>query len=579
MLRTVIAVGLAAVPSVGWLAVGPQGMGSARRPRGVVKAVRPELPPVRVDFRDVAVEAGLVGGNVAGEPDRKRYILEATGNGVAIFDFDDDGLMDVFLPSGTRLDRPDAGTSRLYRNLGELRFQDVTDAVGLRRSGWGQGACAADVDGDGRRDLFVTYYGKSVLFRNLPGGVFQDVTEASGLMARQTRWDTGCSFVDYDRDGDLDLALSNYLEFDRSKVPEPGSGGYCLWKAIPVMCGPRGLPFARNYLFRNDGNGRFEDVSLASGIGKATRCYGFTVIAADFDDDAYADLYVACDSTPSLLYRNKRDGTFEETGLLAGVALNEDGQEQGGMGVAAADYDGDGRLDIAKTNFADDHPNLYRNNGDGTFEDRVFRSGLGGYMDYVGWGAHLLDVDHDGRRELLLINGHVYPEAERTGELHYEQPRLLYWNVGSGRFKDISGESGPGISAAWSSRGSAAGDLDGDGSLEVVISNMNARPTLLKNFGDRKNWLLVECEGAPPNRDAIGARVTVVAGAARLMGEVHSGSSYLSQSDPRLHFGLGDQPGFESIEVRWPSGARERFRGGAANRPVVVKQGAGTPLP
>jgi hypothetical protein len=453
----------------------------------------------------------------------------------------------------------------------------VTKKAGLSRGGWGQGVCVADYDGDGNRDLFVTYFGRSVLYRNQGDGTFRDETEAAGLGNAPPRWDTGCSFFDYDRDGLLDLVVTSYLEFDRTRVPEPGSGGYCLWKGIPVMCGPRGLPFSRQRLFRNVGGGRFQDVSEASGIGKPRSCYGFTAVASDFDDDGYPDVYVACDSTPSLLYHNRRDATFEEIGLLSGAALNESGQEQGGMGVAVADVDEDGRFDIVKTNFSDDVPNIYWNRGDGTFEDRVFEAGLGGYMSYVGWGVQLHDVDHDGRRDLLLINGHVYPEADRIPDVHYRQPRLLYWNVGGGRFKDISDKAGPGIVEPWSSRGSAAGDLDGDGSLEVVVNNIGGRPSLLKNLGPRKSWLLVQCVGPKDNRDALGARVYLTVGGRRLSGEVQSGTSFVSQNDTRVHFGLGADTRYVRIEVTWPSGEREQFPGGEGNRLVVVERGKGTP--
>jgi enediyne biosynthesis protein E4 len=558
-----------------------QGMGTARRPVTPTKQIETTLPPITVDFRDVAEQAGLTATNVSGGSDAKKYILETTGNGVAIFDFDNDGLLDLFLPNATTLDGGGAGassTGHLYRNLGQLRFADVTEHAGLRRTGWGQGACFGDYDSDGYRDLFVTYYGQSALYRNQRDGTFRDASESAGLKAAARRWDTGCSFVDYDRDGRLDLVVTNYLEFDRAKVPEAGSGSYCLWKGMPVMCGPRGLPFARNYLFHNDGEGRFTDVSTASGIGRTRGCYAFTVAAADFDDDSWPDLYVACDSTPSLLYHNEKNGTFKEVGLLSGVALNEDGQEQGGMGVAIADYDGDGDVDIVKTNFSDDIPNLYHNNGDGTFEDRVLQSGLGAYMEYVGWGVHFLDVDHDGRRDLLLINGHVYPEVERSPEIKYRQPRLLYWNVG-GRFKDISATSGPGLRELSSSRGSAVGDLDNDGSLEVVVSNMGARPSLLKNFGPRKNWLLVQCTTATSGADAFGARVRVHIGDRALSAEVQGASGYLSQGDPRMHFGLGTAASYDRIEVRWPSGERERFPGGKANQILVLKQGTGERVP
>jgi len=559
-----------------------QGMGTVRRPVTPPKRIETTLPPITVDFRDVAEQAGLTATNVSGGADAKKYILETTGNGVALFDFDNDGLLDVFLPNATTLAGDGPGTSstgHLYRNLGKLRFADVTEQAGLRRTGWGQGTCFGDYDSDGYRDLFVTYYGESALYRNQGDGTFRDVTDGAGLKAGATRWDTGCSFVDYNRDGRLDLMITNYLEFDREKVPEAGSGSYCLWKGMPVMCGPRGLPFARNYLFRNEGQGRFTDVSAASGIGRTKGCYAFTVVASDVDNDSWPDLYVACDSTPSLLYHNQKDGTFKEVGLLSGVALNEDGQEQGGMGVAIADYDEDGDVDIVKTNFSDDIPNLYHNNGDGTFEDRVLQSGLGAYMEYVGWGVHFLDVDHDGRRDLLLINGHVYPEVERSLEIKYRQPRLLYWNVGGGRFKDISATAGHGVREPSSSRGSAVGDLDNDGSLEVVVSNMGARPSLLKNFGERKNWLIVQCVGTASGIDPFGARVRVDAGGRALSGEVQGASGYISQGDPRVHFGLGGDAAYQRIEVRWPSGQRERFPGGKANQLVVLKQGSGERIP
>jgi hypothetical protein len=569
----------AAILALGsWVGVaGFQGMGTARRIVPPAKPIDTDLPPIAVDFRDVAEQAGLTAVNVSGGEDRKRYILETTGNGVAIFDFDNDGLMDVFIPNATTLDGEGAGksaTGHLYRNRGGLRFDDVTVPAGLTKVGWGQGVCVGDYDNDGRRDLFVTYYGQSVLYHNEGDGTFRDMTDAAGLTST-TRWDTGCSFADYDLDGRLDLIVTSYLAFDRAKVPEPGGSGYCQWKGMSVMCGPRGLPFARNRLFHNEGNGKFADVSEASGVGKIRGCYAFTVVASDFDNDGYPDFYVACDSTPSILYHNEKNGTFQDVALIAGVALNEDGQEQGGMGVAVADYDEDGKWDILKTNFSDDVPNLYHNIGDASFEDRVFQSGLGAYMEHVGWGVHFIDVDHDGRKDLLLINGHVYPEVERRAEIHYRQPRLLYWNVGGGRFKDISSSAGEGIRTAWSSRGSAVGDLDNDGSLEVVVSNMGARPSLLRNFGAKQNWLLVQCKGTKANRDAVGARAYVYVGNRRLSGEVQTGSGYISQNDARLHFGLGASRAFDRIEVQWPGGARETFRGGASNQIVTLTEGSG----
>jgi hypothetical protein len=565
---------------------GYQGMATPNRVARPAPPIKTTLPPITVDFRDIATVAGLTAENVSGNPAKKSYIIETTGNGVTIFDFDNDGLMDVFLPSGTTLEG-DQSTSHLYRNTGPQsgepgvagpRFEDVTAKTGLARNGWAQGACAADYDNDGNTDLFVTYWGHSVLYRNLGNGKFEDVTEKTGLRSDAVRWDTGCSFVDYDLDGKLDLVVTGYVDLDLSKIPAPGQNGFCQWKGMPVMCGPRGLPSGRNLLFHNEG-GKFRDVSEASGIGKRTGCYGFTAITSDFDNDGYPDIYVACDSTASLLYHNRKNGTFEEMGIATGAALNEDGQEQAGMGVAVADFDEDGYLDIAKTNFSDDTPNLYRNNRDGTFTDQVYQSGLGAHTQYLGWGIQFIDVDHDGRKDLLIVNGHVYPEVDKARvSTTYRQPRLLYWNVGGGKFKEITETAGPALREQWSSRGLAAGDLDNDGALEVVISNMGGRPSLLKNYGPKKSWLLVRCRGTKCSRDAVGARAYVYSAGQRLSGEVQTGTSFLSQNDPRLHFGLGDATSYDRIEVQWPGGGREVFPGGAANRIVSLTQGSGKPV-
>jgi len=542
--------------------------------------IQTTLPPIAVDFRDIATPAGLTAVNVSGGVDNKSYILETTGNGVLIFDHDNDGLMDVFLPNATTLDgqgRGKTSPSHLYHNLGNLHFEDVTERAGLGKVGWGQGACAADYDNDGYTDLFVTYYGHSVLYQNLGNGTFKDVTEAAGLHSDAIRWDTGCSFFDYDLDGKVDLVVSGYVEFDRSKIPEPGASGYCMWKGLSVMCGPRGLPPGHTLLFHNEGNGKFSDVSAKSGLGTSTGCYGFTVLASDFDNDGYPDLYIACDSRPSLLYHNQKNGTFEEEGIPAGVALNDAGQEQAGMGVAVADYDEDGYFDIAKTNFSDDVPNVYHNDRDGTFTDRVYEAGVGARTQFLGWGIHFIDVDNDGRKDLLVVNGHVYPQVDRSAlNYKYRQPRLLYWNVGGGKFKDLSDSAGPGITEAWTSRGSAVGDLDNDGSLEVVINNLDGRPSLLKNFGTKKNWLLIRCVGVKANRDAIGARVYVYVVNRRVSGEIQTGSGFLSQNDPRVHVGLADDTTYQRIEVQWPGGKREAFPGGKANQIVVLTEGSGT---
>lgn len=558
-------------------AQGTASPGPLRRPAPHIET---DLPPITVDFRDIAEQAGLTAENVSGSAEKKNYILETTGNGVVIFDYDNDGLMDIFLPNGTTLDGDGRGrnsTGHLYHNLGNLRFEDVTEKAGLGRVGWAQGGCAADYDNDGYPDLFVTYYGHSVLYHNEGNGTFKDVTEAAGLKSDSVRWDTGCSFLDYDLDGKLDLVVTGYVEFDRGKIPTPGTSGYCMWKGIPVMCGPRGLPPGRNFLFRNEGSGKFADVSDKSGIGKPTGCYGFTALTSDFDNDGYPDIYVACDSRPSLLYHNLKNGTFEEVGIASGVAFNDAGQEQAGMGVAVSDYDEDGYFDIAKTNFSDDVPNLYHNDHDLTFTDRVYESGLGVHTQSLGWGIQFIDVDNDGRKDLLIVNGHVYPDVER-GPLNYKyrQPRLFYWNVGGGKFKDMSAAAGPGISTLWVSRGSAVADLDNDGSLEVVINNMDARPSLLKNYGTKKNWLLIRCIGTTSNRDAVGARVYVYVRSRHVSGEIETGSSFLSQNDPRVHAGLGDSTSYDRVEVQWPGGAREVFPGGKANQIITLKQGTGS---
>jgi hypothetical protein len=579
-LHRCLALSLAGIPSI---LNAFQGMATPTRPNRPAPVIETRLPPIQVDFRDIAEAAGLAATDVSGGVSHKKYILETTGQGVAIFDYDNDGLMDVFVVNGSTLE-PGKGpqpTNHLYRNLGKLRFKDVTAEANLTHDGWGQGVCAGDYDNDGRRDLFVTYYGHSVLYHNEGGGKFKDVTAAAGLSSPQTRWDSGCSFFDYDLDGKLDLVITGYVDFDLAKVPQPGANSYCQWKGLPVMCGPRGLPAGQNLLFHNDGSGKFSNVSEASGIGKQTGCYGFTASASDFDEDGYPDLYIACDSTPSLLYHNQRNGTFTEIGIQSGVALNEDGQEQAGMGVAIADFDEDGYMDILKTNFSDDTPNLYHNNGDNTFDDHVYQSGLSAHSEYLGWGIHVLDVDNDGLKDILIVNGHVYPEVDGSKlTTTYKQPRLLYWNVGGGKFKDISKTSGAGLTTPWSSRGSAAGDLDNDGSLEVVINNLGGRPSLLKNYGAHGNWLLVQCTGTRSNRDAIGARVFVYLDARRYVsGEIQSGTGFLSQNDNRPHFGLGQARSYDHIEVLWPGGVRERFGGGSANRIVILKEGSGAPVP
>ena len=541
-----------------------------------------DRPPPDVRFVDVAANAGLDFLHVAGGRVRKEYIVEVTGSGVALFDYDGDGLQDVFLvnqarwDSGGDLAQP---TSRLFRNRGSLRFEDTTREAGVLHSGWGQGACAGDYDNDGDDDLFVTYWGHNVLYRNLGDGTFDPATEEAGLLSGRPRWGSGCAFVDYDRDGLLDLAVANYIRFDPAQVPKPGESELCRYRGAPVVCGPRGLPSESPSLFRNAGDGRFTDVSEASGFSKASGIYGFSVLTGDFNDDGWADVYIACDSTPSVLLQNNRDGSFTEVGYESGTALNEHGQEQGGMGVDAGDYDHNGLLDIVKTNFDNDIPSLYRNDGGGFFSDVAVLGGLGVHTSFVGWGVAFVDVDHDTWLDILMVNGHVYRMGDDDVEgFEFEQSRNLYWNLGNGAFLDISLHAGPGVTQRSSARGAALGDLNNDGTIDMVVNNLDASPSLLVNEAVLGNWIRVRTVGVRSNRNGIGARVTVRTGNTVQVREVRSGGSFLSQGDFRLHFGLAGAAQADEIRVRWPLGLVESFSGVRANREILLREGEGTPL-
>ncbi len=531
----------------------------------LVAAAAAEAPGVR--FVDVATASGITVSNTFGGRDTKESILESTGTGAAIFDFNGDGANDIFIANGP------PSRSQLYRNDGRGHFTEVGAAAGLTRTGWAQAACAGDIDNDGRPDLFVTYFGHNSLYRNLGGGKFQDVTERAGLPVSGTRWGSGCALLDYDRDGLLDIFVANYVDLDPAHVPKPGSSKNCEWKGIPVWCGPHGLPAGHNALYRNNGDGTFTDVSAKAGILQPTRCFGLGAITADFDNDGWPDLYVACDQTPSLLYRNRGDGTFEERGDAAGVAYNADGQLQAGMGIAVADYDGNGLLDIAKTNFSGDRPSLFRAEDGKFFEDVSEMAGLG-RNQLLGWGIAFLDVDEDGWPDLVMANGHVYPEIDRSpvGET-YRQKTLLYRNLGNGRFADITDSAGPGFGPLRPARGLATGDLDGDGRPEILIVNMNEKPALLKNVGPRRNALAVTLVGTRSNRSAIGARCTVEAGGRRQVAEVVSGGSYFSQNSLTLYYGLGDARQVDRIEVRWPLGQTQAWTAVPANRTVTLTEG------
>ncbi len=540
-------------------------------PRG-----KPSGIPWNSRLIDVAQQAGLTQPIVYGYPDRVDYIIETMGAGIAFFDYDNDGWLDILVLSGTVMNGdPRGATNRLYKNNRDGTFTDVTAKSGLGKTGWAYGVTIADYNNDGYEDIFITYWGQNVLYRNNGDGTFTDVTKEAGL-ARPTRWGSGCTWVDYDLDGNLDLFISNYLEFDPKRIPPTGRDPNCNWKGIPVNCGPRGLPPESNLLFHNNGDGTFTDVTEKSGIGKVKGSYGLTAVAADFDNDGWPDIYVAGDSTPSLLFRNQHDGTFIEEGLERGVALNEDGQEQAGMGVAIGDFNLDGVLDIFKTHFTEDTPALYRGDAKGNFTDVTIRSGLGVETRYICWGDGIRDLDNDGLPDIFVVAGSVYPEVEKKyPEYPHRMPRFLFRNLGAGKFEQLMEEAGPAVTSLHSSRGCAFGDFDNDGDVDILIMNQNEPPSLLRNdVAPGRNWLKVKLVGTKSNRSAIGARVVAAYGGARQAQAVLAQESYLSVSDRRLHFGLGTAKTAD-LEVHWPGGAVETIKQVQANRLVVIKEDAG----
>jgi enediyne biosynthesis protein E4 len=549
-----------------------------------------------VVFSDVTAAAGLQRvRNISGSVTSKQYLLEEMGCGVAFFDYDNDGWLDIFLVNGTTFDAPPHGprpTSYLFHNNRDGTFTDVTQKARLNASGWGQGCCVGDYDNDGYDDLFVSYWGRNVLYHNNGDGTFTDVSEKAGVAGTAGRWGAGCCFLDYNRDGFLDLFVANYVNFARQGAPKPGQAIYCNYHDIPVPCGPQGFSGGTNILYRNRGDGTFQDVSEESGIARPrgtsamvfasknwqpTGTYGMGAAAADFDNDGWPDIYVACDSAPSLLYRNNHDGTFGEVAVPAGCALDENGVALSGMGVAVADYDGDGRLDIARTNFSEQVTTLYHNYGEAAFEDSSIKAGLGVNRKYLGFGVGFLDFDNDGWKDLFVANGHVYSQiAGKVLHVAYKEPKVLYRNLGNGRFEDVSAKAGTAIRAANLARGCAFGDFDNDGDVDIVVNNLDGPPSLLRNDGgNRNNWIMIKCVGTRSNRSAIGARARVVSGTRSQIDEVMSGSSYYSQNDLRLHFGLGQATKADRVEISWPSGVKENFQDLAANRLYVVQESKG----
>jgi enediyne biosynthesis protein E4 len=540
-------------------------------------------PPLTFSFTEVGARAGLSAITVYGGMKTNRYLLETTGTGTAAFDYDNDGWLDVFVVNGTTLEGFPKGqepTSHMYRNKHDGTFEDVTAKAGLALTGWGQGACAGDYDSDGNEDLFVTFFGTNLLFRNRGDGTFDDVTKRAGLDTVRSRWGAGCAFLDYDRNGRLDIFAANYIDLDLASAPVPESG-LCRYKGLPVACGPPGLPGGKNILYRNQGDGTFADVSVASGIARANGTYALGVSTLDFDDDGWVDLYVANDSNPSALYRNNRDGTFTDIGVTAGCAYSQDGKPQAGMGVAIGDYNHDGRMDIFKTNFAGDTSTLYANNGNGLCEDRTFASGFGRNTRWLGWAVSFLDLDLDGWQDLFLVNGHVYPEVDQVKtEAGYKQRKVVYRNRGDGRFDDVTEQLGPPVTVPKAGRGAAFADLDNDGDVDVLVNNVHDTPELYRlDQREPRSWSALRLVGVQSNRSAIGARVVLSAGGVTQVSEVRGGGSYYSQNDLRLHFGLGSAKTIDRIEVRWPNGNIEVWTGVEPNRIVTLTEGTGRPLP
>ena len=528
-------------------------------------------------FTNVAREAGLVARTIYGGQETNKYLLETTGCGAAVIDYDEDGWLDVFLVNGTVLEGFPKGqepTNHLYRNKGNGTFEDVTARAGLAQSGWGQGACAGDYDNDGHDDLFVTYWGQNHLYRNKGDGTFEEVTSPAGLAQARSRWGAGCAFLDYDRDGRLDLFVANYIDLDLSSTPLPSSG-LCRYKGLPVACGPPGLPGGKNLLYHNKGNGTFADVSDASGITNAKGTYGLGVATLDFDGDGWIDLYVANDSNPSALYRNNHDGTFTDIGISAGCAYSQDGKPQAGMGLAIGDYDRNGTMDIFKTNFAGDTSTLYANTGKSLCEDRTFASGIGLNTRWLGWGVGFLDLDADGWLDLFLVNGHVYPEVERVKtEAGYKQRKVVYRNLRNGKFADVTEQLGPPVTTPKAGRGAAFADFDNDGDVDIVVNNVHDAPDLFRlDRTGTPRWLSVKLVGTKSNRDAIGALVRVVTADGEQRQEVRGGGSYYSQNDFRLHFGLGSNTTVERVIVRWPNGQEETWTGLSINRLHTLTEG------
>jgi enediyne biosynthesis protein E4 len=525
-------------------------------------------------FRDITREAGVTFQHHSAP--EKKYIVESMSGGVALFDFDNDGLLDIYFVDSLTVETakdPRAARSALYKNAGKGTFVDVTDKAGVGHPGWGMGVCTADVDGDGWEDLYVTALGGNKLYRNNHDGTFVDVTARAQVAVGG--WSAGCGFGDYDRDGDLDLFVTRYVKVDLANLPQFGKEKTCEYRGIAVQCGPRGLTGETDVLLRNDGEGRFTDVSEKAGVSDPRAYFGLGVAWFDFDGDDWLDLYVANDSNPSLLYHNQKNGTFREIAFPMGVAVSEDGAEQGGMGVAIGDFLNAGRLAIFKTNFSEEYNNLYRNDGD-HFTDVAFRSKTApSSLPLVGWGAAFFDYDNDGWLDILAVNGHVYPQLDQArlgASAGYRQRKLLYNNRRDGTFDEVGTRYGKELTEQRVSRGLAIGDLDNDGRLDAVINDLDGSPQILHNeMSGTGNWLLIRLKWRGMNTGAVGASLTARVGPLVQKRLVQSGSSYISQEDKRLHFGLGKAAQADSVEVRWPDGTTTKIENVKANQIVEIE--------
>jgi hypothetical protein len=532
-------------------------------------------PPLQFAFRDIAQEAGIT-FRQSSAPEKK-YILESMPGGVALLDFNDDGLLDIYFVNSLTVEtasQRESAHSALYKNLGDLKFVDVADEAGVATPGWGIGTCVADFDGDNRQDIYVTTVGNDRLYRNRGDGTFEDVTERVGIVA--AGWSTGCGFADYDRDGDLDLFVSRYVEVDLNNLPEFGKGKFCAFRGVEVQCGPRGLPGTGDLLFRNDGQGRFEEVGKAAGVSDPEGYFGLGVSWFDVNSDGWPDLLVANDSGPNLLYVNNQDGTFEEQAFPLGVGVSEDGSEQGCMGIAVGDYLNTGSFSLFITNFSEEYNVLYRKQDD-YFTDESFRSATAAVsLPLVGWGTTFFDYDNDGWLDLVVVNGHVYPQMAQVkmgASGSYKQPKLLYRNQGDGTFAEVGQTLGPVFTDRKVGRGLALGDLDNDGRLDLVVNVLDGTPEILHNEGPSSgHWLHVKLEGAGKLTDAIGAVIRVTTGDQVRTRLIRSGTSYLSQEDMRQHFGLGAAAKADSVEVLWPDGSTTTRKDVAVDQLLVIRQ-------